>query len=109
MDNTKQIGKNIAAFLLLVALMFPTAIQLLHSCEGHEHIAYEGSSSQIHQEVSDCHICDFHLASFNYDISEYPNFHLPIIPVKIETDLSSLQLHSFITTNTQLRAPPTFS
>jgi hypothetical protein len=109
MDFKKQLGKNIAALLLFVALMLPTAIQFFHIFEGHEHIACTEVSTHIHQDVPDCHICDFHLATFNYDIAEYPNLLLPKIPVKIKANFASLQFHSFKITNTQLRAPPIFS
>ncbi len=109
MDFKKQLGKNIAALLLFVALMLPTAVQFVHMFEGHEHISCKDVTTHIHQDVPDCHICDFHLASFNYDIAEYPNLLLANIPLKFEANLASLRFHSFKITNTQLRAPPIFS
>jgi len=108
-DYKKQLGKNIAALLLFAALMLPTAVQFVHMFEGHEHIACTEQSTHIHKSVVKCDICHFHLASFNYDIDQYPEIFLPTIPVKIETNFASLQFHSFKITNTQLRAPPILS
>lgn len=109
MDSKKQLGKNIAALLLFAALMLPTAIEFIHMFEGHEHITCNDRTTNIHKSVVKCDICHFHLASFNYDIAEHPNLLLPKIPVKIESNFTSLQFHSFKLTNTQLRAPPIFS
>ncbi|MFS4457156.1 hypothetical protein [Maribacter sp. 2304DJ31-5] len=109
MGRKKRIGKNIAALLLFVAIMMPTAIRFFHIFEGHEHVSCKEVSTHIHQDVPDCHICDYHMASFNYHIIEYPNLLQPTIPVKINEDFSSLLFHSFKITNTQLRAPPIFS
>ena len=109
MDSRKQIGKNIVALLLFVALMLPTAVQFFHVFEGHEHNTCSEKTTHIHKSITKCDICDYHLASFNYDIAKYPDLLLPKIPVKIEADFTSLQFHSFQITNTQLRAPPIFS
>ena len=109
MDYRKQIGKNILTLLLLVALMLPTAIQFFHMFEGHDHITCSEKITHIHKSITKCDICDFHLAASNYDIANYPDLLLPKIPVKIETNFTSLQFHSFKITNTQLRAPPIIS
>jgi hypothetical protein len=109
MDYRKQIGKNIVALLLFVALVLPTAVQFIHMLEGHEHIACTENVTHIHESVTECDICDFHLALFNYDITKYPDLLLPKILVKAEANFTSLQFHSFQITNTQLRAPPIFS
>ena len=109
MERKKQIGKNTVALLLFLALMLPTAIQFSHAFEGHDHIPCEDDSRHIHQDEPDCPTCDFHLASFNYDVAEYPDLLLPKITVKTAVNFTSLQFNSFKKTNTQLRAPPIFS
>ncbi len=109
MDFKKQFGKNIAALLLFVAFMLPPALQFIHVLEGHEHITCNERSTHIHKSIAKCEICSFHLASFNYDIAEYPELLRSTIPVKINDNVASLKLHSFKITNTQLRAPPIFS
>lgn len=110
MEFKKQLGKITVALLLFAAFMLPTAIQFFHLFEDHhEHVACKEISTHIHQDEPDCQIYNFHVASFNYDIVAYPSLSQPIIPVKITNDFSSLQLHSFNITNTQLRAPPIYS
>ncbi|MBJ7879938.1 hypothetical protein [Gelidibacter salicanalis] len=109
MEYKKQIGKNIVALLLFVALMLPTAIQFLHIFEGHEHISCTDQVTHLHNSDVKCEIGHYYLVSFNYDIAEYPELFLSAIPLKVEADFASLQFHSFKITNTQLRAPPVFS
>ena len=104
-----QLGKNIAAFLLLLAIMLPTAIQFSHMIEGHEGIACNDQSTHIHQSEKICEICAFHLTSFSYDIAKYPDLQLVHISVKVSTTYTSLQLYFSTLTNNQLRGPPVFS
>ena len=109
MDYKKQIGKNITALLLFVALMLPSAIQFIHMFEGHDHVACTEQTTHLHETVVKCDVYNIHLASFNYDIVEYPNLSLPKIYVEKKVNFAFLQYHSFIINNTQLRAPPIFS
>lgn len=109
MDFKKQLGKNLAALVLFAALMLPTAVQFFHMFEGHEHVACLEQKTHLHESIVKCEIVNFHLASFNYDIAEYPELAIPTIPVKVETNFASLQFHSFKITNTKLRGPPIFS
>lgn len=109
MDFYKQTGKNIASLLLVLALLLPTAIQFAHAFEGHQHVTCTDNTTHLHQSITKCEICSFHLSSFNYDIVNYPNLSLPEIHVKKDANLTALKPHGFITTNTQLRAPPIFS
>ena len=109
MKYKKQIGKNIIALLFLVAIMTPFAIQFFHMLEGHEHNTCTETTTHIHKSVTKCDICSFQLTPFNYYIPKYPDLLLPKIFVKVKVDFTSLQFHSFKTTNTQLRAPPIFS
>ena len=109
MDYGKQFGKSIVALLLFVALMLPTSVQFFHIFDEHEHISCTEKTAHIHKLVTKCDICDFHLASINYDIAKYPDLLLPKISDKVDVNFTSHQLHSFKITNTQLRAPPIFS
>lgn len=104
----KQIFHAIKALLLISALMLPDAIQVSHIFQGHEHNVVNDQDTRIHTQVTDCQICHFQLASFNYELAKYVELLIPPIPVKVEIQLSSLLFHSFKKTNTQLRAPPYF-
>ena len=106
MDYRKQISKNLLALLLFAALLLPTAVQFLHIFEAHEHINCSENTTHIHESITKCDICDFHLVSFNYDIASYPDLLLASIYVRADINFTSLQFHSFKLTNTQLRAPP---
>ena len=43
------IGKNIATVLLLLALVFPTAIQISHMVEGHDDVVCNDHSTHFHK------------------------------------------------------------
>ena len=109
MDYKRQTVKNITALLLFVALMLPSAIQFIHMFEGHDHLACKEQTAHLHETVVKCNVFSIHLASFNYDIAEYPNLLLPKIYVEKKVNFAFLQFHSFSISNTQLRAPPIFS
>jgi hypothetical protein len=104
-----QIGKNVAAVLLLLAIMLPTAVQFSHMIEGHEGIACNDQSTHIHITEKTCEICAFQLTSISYDIVKYPDLLLTQISVKVSTTFTPLQFHHTTLTNKQLRAPPVFS
>jgi len=109
MDYKKQVGKKIAALLLFIALILPTAIQFFHMFEVHEHVVCTEQKVHLHRSIVKCDICQFNLASFNYDIVEYPDVLLTRIPENVEITFVSFPLNSFKNTTTQLRAPPIYS
>ena len=104
-----QLGKNIAALLLLLAILLPTAIQVSHMIEGHDDVACNDHSTHFHKSEKTCEICAFHLTSFSYNIATYPDLLLVHISVKVNTTYTSLQLYFSTLTNNQLRGPPVFS
>ena len=104
-----HLGKNIAAVLLLLALILPTAIQFSHMIEGHEGVACNDQSTHIHTSEKTCEVCAFHLTSISYDIAKYPDLTFTQISVKLSTDFTPLQFHNSTLTNKQLRAPPVLS
>ena len=104
-----QIGKNVAAVLLLLAILFPSAVQFSHMIEGHEGAPCNDQSTHIHKTEKTCEICVFQLTSVSYDIDKYPDLLLTQISVKLSTTFTLLQFHYSTLTNKQLRAPPVFS
>lgn len=110
MNFKKPLVKTISAFVLLTALMMPVAIQLVHACEeGHDHAAFDQKTPNVHQDADPCGICDFQFASFAKSNDLITDLFTPQFFTKAPAKLASLLLHSFQTTNTQLRAPPVFS
>jgi len=108
MKTRKQIGQDIVALLLMSALMLPMLVQFSHVFDEHEHKVCHELTTHIHEDIPDCQICHFHLASFDYKVPEYLDFVVSSIPKKVENQFSSLLFHTFKITNTQLRAPPYF-
>ena len=104
-----QIGKNVVAVLLLLAILLPSAIQFSHMIEGHEGVGCNDQSTHIHKTEKTCEICAFQLTSLSYDIIKYPDLLLTQISVVVNTIFTPLQFHSSILTNKRLRAPPVFS
>ena len=103
------IGKSVAAVLLLLAIMLPSAVQFSHMIEGHEGVPCNDQSTHIHITEKTCEICAFQLTSISYDIVKYPDLLLTQISVKVSTIFTPLQFHHTTLTNKQLRAPPVFS
>ena len=104
-----SIGKNVAAILLLLAIMLPSAVQFSHMIEGHEGVPCNDQSTHIHKTEKTCEICVFQLTSVSYDIDKYPDLLLTQISVKVSTTFTPLRFHYSTLTNKQLRAPPVFS
>ena len=104
-----QIGKNVVAVLLLLAVMLPSAIQFVHMIEGHEGIACNDQSTHIHKSEKVCEVCAFNLTSLSYAIVKYPDLLLIQISVKVSTNYTPTQLYFSTLTNKQLRGPPVFS
>jgi len=110
MTKGRKIRNVIASFVLFIAFMLPTTVQFFDAFEAHEYSACcDETNTHLHEEVADCHICDFNLPTFNNDSFEYPEFSNPDVPVKkVEGHYTSLFLNSFKKSDKQLRAPPYF-
>lgn len=109
MDNNNQLGKNVMALMLFIALMLPTTVDFFHMFENHEHPSCTEQSLHIHETIVSCDVCDYHLVSSNFDVASYPDFRLPLILTNEESSYVSLELRSYTLTNTRLRAPPSYS
>jgi hypothetical protein len=108
MKERLTIGKAIASVFLLSVFLFPIAIQFAHSFEGHEDISCKEKTTHVHQKTSECHICDFHFFSFNYDFSTYTEFVKVNISSSIVYNFTSQFTNSLNNKNTLLRGPPSF-
>lgn len=106
--TTKEIMREIASFLLLSMLFFPSTIQFAHAIEGHEHTTCQDVNTHYHEAVTDCDIFDFHFVPFTYNLYSYPELIVSTIPAKVKKHFSPLPYTPFLKTNTQLRAPPYF-
>ncbi len=103
------VGKKILniffASVFTLALLFPIAIQFIHSIESHEHVVCHESSTHLHEEKFECSIFDFHFSNFTYTPLELGVFQVFKISSHSET------LYTFQEINTSLhyfylRGPP---
>ncbi|AFL82236.1 hypothetical protein Aeqsu_2786 [Aequorivita sublithincola DSM 14238] len=70
----KEIIQISISTIFSLVLLFPTAVKLAHTFEGHEHQACTDFSVHIHKKQLDCSICDFHFSNFNFTPQELPEF-----------------------------------
>lgn len=64
----------VVATIFSVALLFPTAVQLAHSFEGHEHPVCTELGTHLHKAQLDCPIFDFHFSNFTFSFQQLPQF-----------------------------------
>jgi len=69
-----NIVKNFTATIFVFALLLPTAVQIAHAFESHEHKTCTELSTHIHEKQLDCSICDFHFSNFNFTLHKYSEF-----------------------------------
>jgi len=106
MAVTKQFIHSFIAFWLIFALMLPTAIEISHGYECHDHATSSDEIAINFGEVTqDCCTFHFNLQSFNYSIISYIEIIELFKTNKVETHLSSL-IRSAIIDLPQLRGPP---
>lgn len=72
----QNILRIIFAATFSLALLFPTAVKLVHSFEGHKHEVCNDLSVHIHKKQLDCSICDFHFSIFSFKALDLPDFAL---------------------------------
>ena len=102
----KQLGKNITAFVLLAALLLPTAMQFASTFESHDHFVCTEQQTHFHQSIVECETCTFNYSPFHYSITFFKDTEVFLTPKTFKISFGSLVFHSFNITNTQLRAPP---
>lgn len=106
MFRNKQLGKNITAFVLLAALLLPTAVQFASTFEPHDHFDCTEKKTHFHQSIVECETCTFNYSPFHYSITFLKETEVFLIPETFKISFAFLLFHSFNITNTQLRAPP---
>lgn len=84
----------------------PSAIQLSHCCDSHEHVVCnDEQTTHYHEASQDCHICHFQQHSFNYNLTSL----IEIIEVEYKTVLKNQYLFLVNTSKKRtflLRGPP---
>ena len=93
----RKIFNAIFASIFSLALLFPIAIQLIHSLDSHQHIVCHEPTTHLHEKKFECSIFDFHFSNFTYTPLEVGIFHVFTITTHSEI------LYRFQEINTSLR------
>jgi hypothetical protein len=101
------ISKYIAVMTLVFVLMIPTSVLFAHLFENHEHEVCFEKTTHLHEDIPECHICDFYSTSFQYTIPAELIASVIVIPNSQKTTSAVVSFFSDKLTSKQLRAPPT--
>lgn len=77
MNRVQNIGKDILALLIVVAILLPSGLSLAHTLENHEHYTHcdNPTDVHVHEKKQDCH---FDLINYNKDgilaVTKSPSF-----------------------------------
>lgn len=108
MSLGKKIVDTFFASIFTLALLFPIAVQFIHSIHSHEHVVCHEASTHLHEKKFDCSIFDFHFSNFTYSPLELRDFQVFKISTHSETLYSFQELHSSLR-HYYLRGPPQVS
>ncbi|RMA64500.1 hypothetical protein [Ulvibacter antarcticus] len=78
MRPKKYIWLKLSAIVATLVFLFPTAMQVAHSLEGHHHEECHEVSTHIHAKKLDCNINDFHFSSFTFELAIYSESRLNV-------------------------------
>lgn len=98
--------KVILAILLLAVFLAPVATQFSHVVEGHEHEVCTSNDTHLHQNTTDCAVCHFQFAPFQYDVAQYSDTVDIVIPTKYQGLFSPEKFSSPLFLLSRLRGPP---
>ncbi|PKA84067.1 hypothetical protein ATE92_2237 [Ulvibacter sp. MAR_2010_11] len=57
----------IASVVLTIGLLLPSVIQFTHIFENHHHTVCTDYTVHLHEKITECPICDFHLSTFSFN------------------------------------------
>lgn len=97
MSIERRLINTFFASVFTLALLFPIAVQFIHSVHSHEHVVCHDSVTHLHEKKFECSIFDFHFSNFTYTPLELSDFQAFKISTHSET------LYSFQEVNTSLR------
>lgn len=107
-NREEHIVSRLFALLLIVVLLFPSALQFHHIFESHDHNTdCKEVTTHLHEKEIDCSLCDFHLSSFNISFNTVDKY------INIEVSSSYLAYYKSNKYNStkrsfNLRGPPMF-
>ncbi|GHC52080.1 hypothetical protein [Ulvibacter litoralis] len=108
MNCKDQITHKVASVLLTLALLFPVAIQFIHSLDEHEHTFCTEVSTHLHEKKLDCSLCDFHFSVVTFNTPTLPDFIISESFPKLVTIYEASE-NNTIHHHYYLRGPPQLS
>lgn len=76
MSLNRKISTLLVANLLGLALLFPIAIQFIHSVSSHEHTVCYDHTTHLHEDKFECSIFEFHISKYTYTPLDLPELHI---------------------------------
>ena len=93
------------SLMLVVILLFPSAIQLAHTEDSHDHPVCTDFSTHMHETELDCSLCDFQVSIFAFD-TEKPGQDLLNSQNFRQIHSAPKSLYLISSETTSLRGPP---
>ncbi len=108
MTERNKIGYSVVSILLLVVLMFPMSVQFFHvfGCHAHDHADRQEVGTNVYENESSCHICDFDFVPFGFDVAPFSELYCAVDILVTDEVLFSSLYKVLQRTNNPLRAPP---
>ena len=110
MNILKNISKIIVILGLASLVLMPSAIELVHLLEphDHEHVACSEVPTHLHEKELDCSLCDYKLAVYHFEPLPSFTFHVHSpsydLPTSLTSSFNNLAHFSYL-----LRGPPALS
>ena len=104
----KHIVSLISVVLLTTTLLMPSAVQLAHAFEDHEHPVCEIQVQHLHEETPDCSLCDFQISVFHFDLPTEVHFTV-YFNYKEQNSVLNSSFNNPSNRHYFLRGPPSFS
>ena len=71
MKRGAKIIHRISAMMLLILLMLPLFTEAVHAFNDHEHPICTDVTTHLHEQETDCSICDFQHIPWTYSLTEF--------------------------------------
>ena len=98
--------KYFGAIALVFVLMLPASVQFSHLFEGHEHEICTEQTTHLHEDQTQCELCDFFGTAHDYTIPVAPTYTAVLLPNSKKHTTATVSFFSSKRTFKQLRAPP---
>ena len=106
MSTENNFLRFFGAIALVFVLMLPASVQFSHLFEGHEHEICTEQTTHLHEDQTQCELCDFFSTAHEYTIPVAPSYTAVLLPNSKKHTTATVSFFSSKRTLKQLRAPP---